>query len=175
MDHSTHKHHANIVNPIARSQAHSDHDTHHEHRSLNGVAVSATIHCLTGCAIGEVLGMVLGTAIGLGTGATIALAVTLAFISGFGLTTIPLLRHGIPVLRALKLAFLADAASITIMEIVDNSIMLVIPGAMTAGLTSFTFWGSLVFSLLVAGIAAFPVNRWLIGRGSGHAVVHKYH
>jgi len=119
--------------------------------------------------------MVLGTAIGLGTGATIALAVTLAFISGFTLTTIPLLRHGIPVVRALQLAFLADAASITIMEIVDNSIMLVIPGAMTAGLASFTFWGSLVFSLLVAGIAAFPVNRWLIGRGSGHAVVHKYH
>jgi hypothetical protein len=175
MNNSTHKHHADSVNHDGHSQSHGDHDMHHEHGSLNRVAISATIHCLTGCAIGEVLGMVIGTAIGLGIGATIALAVTLAFISGFGLTTIPLLRHGLPVLRALKLAFLADAASITIMEIVDNAIMLVIPGAMTAGLDSFTFWGSLVFSLLVAGVAAFPVNRWLIRRGSGHAVVHKYH
>lgn len=175
MDISAHRHPDNIDNSDAHSQLHSDHDMHHEHGSLNRVAVSATIHCLTGCAIGEVLGMVIGTAIGLGTGSTIALAVTLAFISGFGLTTIPLLRHGIPVVRALKLAFQADAASITIMEIVDNAIMLVIPGAMTSGLDSLTFWGSLAFSLLVAGIAAFPVNRWLIGRGSGHAVVQKYH
>jgi len=172
---STHKHHANIVNPDEHSQSHDDRDMHHQHGSLNKVAISATIHCLTGCAIGEVLGMVIGTAIGLGAGATIALAVTLAFISGFGLTTIPLLRHGLPFVRALKLAFLADAASITIMEIVDNAIMFVIPGAMTAGLGSFTFWGSLVFSLLLAGIAAFPVNRWLIGRGGGHAVLHEFH
>lgn len=170
-----HEHHSGIVKADDPSRSHDDHDMQHEHGSLNRVAVSATIHCLTGCAIGEVLGMVIGTAVGMGTGATIALAVALAFISGFGLTSIPLFRHGLPVKHVLKLAFLADAASITIMEIVDNAIMLVIPGAMTAGLDSFTFWGSLVTSLLFAGVAAFPVNRWLIGRGSGHAVVQKYH
>lgn len=175
MDISAHEHHANMMNRKENSPPGDHHQMHHAHGSLNRVAVSATIHCLTGCAIGEVLGMVIGTAIGLGTGATIALAVTLAFVSGFGLTMLPLLRHGLPLARALKLAFLADAASIAIMEIVDNAIMLVIPGAMTAGLDSFTFWGSLVFSLLVAGVAAFPVNRWLIGRGSGHAVVHEFH
>lgn len=175
MDMSTHKHHIDVVEPDDELHSDNDYGRHHKHGSLNELAISATIHCLTGCAIGEVLGMVIGTAIGLGIGATIALSVTLAFISGFGLTTIPLLRHGLPVTRALKLAFMADAASITIMEIVDNAIMLVIPGAMTAGLSSFTFWGSLLFALLVAGVAAFPVNRWLISRGSGHAVVQTYH
>jgi len=119
--------------------------------------------------------MVVGTAIGLGTGATIALSVLLAFLSGFSLTMIPLLRNGVNVGRALKLAFLADAASITIMEIIDNVVMVVVPGAMTAGLASPIFWASLISSLLVAGVAAFPVNRWLIARGSGHAVIHEYH
>jgi hypothetical protein len=157
------------------SSGHAHHSGHTQGRSLNRLAVSATIHCLSGCAIGEVLGMVLGTAIGLGTGATIALAVVLAFLSGFGLTMIPLLRNGINVGHALKLAFLADAASITIMEIVDNVIMLMIPGAMTSGLTSPIFWGSLTVALLIAGVAAFPVNRWLIARGSGHAVIHEHH
>lgn len=119
--------------------------------------------------------MVIGTAIGLSTVATIALAVALAFLFGFGLTTLPLLRHGLPFHRAIRLAFLADAASITIMEFVDNAIMLVIPGAMSAGLTSPLFWSSLAFSLVAAGFAAFPVNRWLIARGHGHAVVHSHH
>ena len=156
------------------------HHTHPDHAgqgrvSLNRIAFSATVHCLTGCAIGEVLGMVLGTALGLGTGPTIALAVALAFAFGFGLTMLPLLRSGIRPLRALRLAFAADAASITIMEIVDNLIMLVIPGAMVAGLDSGLFWGSLTVALLLAGAAAFPVNRWLIGRGRGHAVVHGMH
>jgi Domain of unknown function (DUF4396) len=151
--------------------------SHHEHHSpsLNRTAASATIHCLTGCAIGEVLGMVIGTAFGFGNAATIVLAIVLAFVFGYAMTLVPLVRAGIEWSRALKLAFLSDTASITIMEVVDNAIMLVIPGAMDAGLTDLLFWGSLAFSLVVAGIAAFPVNRWLIARGRGHAVVHRYH
>lgn len=145
------------------------------HDSLNRVALSATIHCLTGCGIGEVLGMVIGTALGLGTWPTIGLAVTLAFFFGYTLTMIPLLRAGIDLRTALKLAFAADTASITIMEIVDNAIMLVIPGAMDAGLLEFRFWGSLALALMIAGVAAYPVVRWLISRGRGHAVVHQFH
>ena len=156
---------------------------HHQHHaapdtatspSLNRTAWSATLHCLTGCAIGEVLGMVIGTALGWGNVATIALAVILAFFFGYLLTLIPLLK-ATSLGPALKLALAADTASITIMEIVDNAIMLVIPGAMDAGLTSLLFWGSLAFALAVAAVAAFPVNRWLISRGMGHAVVHAHH
>jgi len=143
--------------------------------SLNRTAFSATLHCLTGCAIGEILGMVIGTALGLGNLETIALAVTLAFISGYALTMLPLLRAGMPLTNALKLALLADTASITIMEIVDNLLMLAIPGAIDAPLSSGLFWGSLALSLAVAGAAAFPVVRWLIARGKGHAVVHALH
>lgn len=146
-----------------------------EHDSLNRVALSATIHCLTGCGIGEVLGMVIGTAIGLGTWQTIGLAVILAFLFGYTLTMIPLLRAGIDFKTALKLAFAADTASIAIMEVVDNAIMLVIPGAMDAGIFEFRFWGSLALALMLAGVAAYPVVRWLIARGRGHAVVHQYH
>jgi hypothetical protein len=143
--------------------------------SLNRLAFSATAHCLTGCAIGEVLGMVIGTALGWGNLATIALAVVLAFIFGYALTLVPLLRAGLAFGTALGLAFAADTLSITIMEIVDNAIMLLIPGAMDAGLSDVRFWGSLAFALVVAGAAAFPVNRWLIMRGRGHAVVHGRH
>lgn len=150
-------------------------DGHRNSESLNRLAFSATAHCLTGCAIGEVLGMVIGTALGWGNFATIALAVVLAFFFGYALTMIPLLRAAIGMTAAIKLALAADTISITIMEIVDNAIMLVIPGAMSAGLTEFLFWGSLAFALLVAGIAAFPVNRWLILRGRGHATLHQYH
>ena len=145
------------------------------HGSLDALALSATLHCLTGCAIGEVLGMVIGTATGLGDLATIALAVALAFLFGYALTMRPMLKSGLALGAAAKLALAADTASITIMEIVDNAIMLAIPGAMSAGLGSVLFWGSLAFSLAVAGIAAFPVNRWLIARGRGHAVVHAHH
>jgi|SRR5688500_9126425 hypothetical protein len=152
-----------------------DHSHHRDHAaSLNQTAWSATLHCLTGCAIGEVLGMVIGTALGWGNGATIALAVALAFLFGYALTLLPLLR-AMATVPALKLALAADTASITVMEIVDNAIMLVVPGAMDAGLASILFWGSLAFSLAIAGIAAFPVNRWLIARGKGHAVVHAHH
>jgi Domain of unknown function (DUF4396) len=156
---------------------HSYYGEHHDHAppSLNRLAVSATVHCLTGCAIGEVLGMVIGTALGWGNAATIVLAVVLAFFFGYALTMIPLLRNGLELGTALKLALASDTASITIMEIVDNLIMLAIPGAMDAGLNSLLFWGSLAFSLVVAGIAAFPVNRLLIARGRGHAVAHAYH
>ena len=148
---------------------------HGDGASLNRTAFSATAHCLTGCAIGEVLGMVIGTALGWGDVATIALAVALAFFFGYSLTMLPLLRSGMALATVLPLAFASDTLSITIMEIVDNLIMLVIPGAMEAGPTSLLFWGSLAFALLVAGAAAFPVNRYLIARGKGHAVVHQHH
>ena len=143
--------------------------------SLNRVAFSATAHCLTGCAIGEVLGMVIGTALGWGNVATITLAVVLAFFFGYSLTMLPLVRSGLALGTVLPLAFASDTLSITVMEIVDNLVMVVIPGAMDAGLTSLLFWGSLAFALAVAFVAAFPVNRWLIAHGRGHAVVHEYH
>ncbi len=155
-----------------------EHAMHGHHvtpaQSLNALAWSATLHCLTGCAIGEVLGMVIGTALGWGNFATIALAVALAFFFGYLLTLLPLLK-AMPWQRAVKLALAADTASITVMEIVDNAIMLAIPGAMDAGLDSLLFWGSLAFALAIAAFAAFPVNRWLISRGKGHAVVHAHH
>jgi hypothetical protein len=153
---------------------HAHHHQHHAAPSLNRTAWSATLHCLTGCAIGEVLGMVIGTALGWGNGATIALAVVLAFMFGYALTLLPLLK-AMALGPAMKLALAADTASITVMEIVDNAIMLVIPGAMDAGLGSILFWASLAFALAVAAVAAFPVNRWLIARGKGHAVVHSHH
>jgi hypothetical protein len=155
---------------------HTHHAAHQEitEPSLNRTAWSATLHCLTGCAIGEVLGMVIGTALGWSNGATIALAVVLAFFFGYLLTLRPLLSR-VSFASAAKLALAADTASITVMEIVDNAIMLVIPGAMDAGLASILFWASLAFALAVAAVAAFPVNRWLISRGMGHAVVHAHH
>jgi hypothetical protein len=159
--------------------SHAHHHSHHnsagEAPSLNRTALSATIHCLTGCAIGEVLGMAIGTALGWSAGATIALAVVLAFLFGYALTMLPLLRSGMSWGTAIGLAFASDTASITIMEIVDNGIMLAIPGAMDAPLSSLHFWGSLAIALLIAGVFAFPVNRWLIARGRGHALVHAHH
>ncbi len=143
----------------------------HKETSLNRTAFSATLHCLTGCAIGEVI----GTALGWGNFATIALVVVLAFFFGYSLTMIPLLRSGLALATTLPLAFASDTLSITVMEIVDNAVMLVVPGAMEAGLGSFLFWGSLAFALAVAFVAAYPVNRYLIARGRGHAVVHEYH
>ena len=143
--------------------------------SLNRTAFSATVHCLTGCAIGEVLGLVIGTALGWSNFATIVLAVVLAFFFGYSLTMVPLLRSGIALAAALPLAFAADTLSITVMEIVDNLVMVVVPGAMEAGPLSLLFWGALAFALAVAFVAAFPVNRYLIARGKGHAVVHEHH
>ncbi|WP_344485977.1 DUF4396 domain-containing protein [Nonomuraea monospora] len=140
-----------------------------------GVAASATLHCLTGCAIGEVLGMVIATALGWHDLPSIALAVVLAFIFGYALTLRGLFRAGLKWRAALRLALAADTLSILVMEIVDNGIMLVIPGAMDAGLTSLLFWGALAVSLLVAFLVTWPINKWIIGRGKGHAVIHAYH
>ena len=157
------------------------HDHHHQHQaghggqSLTRVAWMATLHCLTGCAIGEVAGMVIGTALGWSNLETIALAVVLAFISGYAMTMLPLLRAGMKPAQAAKLALAADTASIAVMEVVDNLVMLIVPGAMDAPLDSFLFWGSLTVALAIAAVAAFPVNRWLIARGMGHAVVHSHH
>jgi hypothetical protein len=152
--------------------------TTHDHTagsSLNRIALRATAHCLAGCAIGEVLGMVIGTALGWGNIPTIALAVGLAFVFGYSFTLVPLLRAGLAVGTALGIALAADTVSITVMEIVDNAIILAVPGAMEAGLGDWLFWGTLAFALAVAFFAAFPVNRWLISRGRGHAVAHAYH
>jgi hypothetical protein len=142
-------------------------------QNLNAVAFSATVHCLTGCAIGEVAGMAIGTALGFSDLATIALAVVLAFIFGYGLTSLPLLRSGMALGAVIPIALASDTLSIAVMEIVDNLIMVAVPGAMEAGLDSLLFWGSLAFALLIAGLVAWPVNRWLIARGKGHAVVHR--
>ncbi len=158
--------------------AHHDHahDQHaHDHGSLNRVAFSATAHCLTGCAIGEVLGVIIGTALGWGNFETIVLAIALAFLFGYSLTMLPLLRAGLAFAAAVPLALASDTLSIAVMELVDNAILLVVPGAMEAGLDSLLFWASLAFALLIAGICAYPVNRYLIARGKGHAVVHAYH
>jgi hypothetical protein len=142
---------------------------------LNRLALSATVHCLTGCAIGEVLGMVIGTALGFSDVATIALAVALAFFFGYLLTSLPLLRAGMALGAVVPLALAADTVSIAVMEIVDNALMVAIPGAMDAGLGNLRFWGSLALALLVAGVVAYPVNRWLLARGRGHAAVHAHH
>jgi hypothetical protein len=143
--------------------------------SLNRLALTATVHCLTGCAIGEVLGMVIGTALSWRNASTVVLSVVLAFFFGYALTMRPLLASGLATGTVLRLAFASDTASIAIMELVDNALMLVIPGAMDAGLGSGLFWWSLALSLLLAAAAAFPVNRWLISRGRGHAVIHQHH
>ena len=139
------------------------------------VAASATLHCLTGCAIGEVLGMVIGTSIGLSNWATVALAVALAFVFGYTLTMRGVLRAGMGWPSAVKVALAADTVSIAVMEVVDNAVMLSVPGAVEAGISSWIFWGSLAFALAVAFVVTLPINRWMIGRGRGHAVVHAYH
>ncbi len=155
-----------------------DHTTHTQRptgTALTRLAISATLHCLTGCAIGEVLGLAIATQLGWEDLPSIALAVVLAFFFGYLLTLRPLLRSGLALGSALGVAFAADTVSITIMEIVDNAIMLLIPGAMDAGLTSILFWGSLAVALAIAFVVTVPVNRLLIARGRGHAVVHRYH
>src|SRR3954452_9554518 len=152
------------------------HPEQHQHQQpLNRLAFSATAHCLTGCAIGEVLGMILATWWGWGDAASIALAVVLAFFFGYALTSLPLLRSGMSVRRVAPLAFASDTASIATMEVVDNLFILLVPGAIAAGLGDAVFWWSLLVGLLIGGAIPFPVNRWLIARGKGHAVVHQHH
>ena len=153
------------------------HDHHHHElptsgRALDAVALSATLHCLTGCAIGEIVGMVVGTALGFSQWGTVALAVVLAFLFGYSLTSLPLLRAGLALSAVVPIALATDTFSIAVMEIVDNGIMLTVPGAMESGVGDILFWGALSFALVVAGVVAFPVNRWLITRGKGHAVLH---
>lgn len=143
--------------------------------SRNAMAASATLHCLTGCAIGEILGLMIGTAIGLSTGATIALAVGLAFLFGYALSTLPLIKAGLSFGAALSVVFAADTLSIAVMELVDNAVMALIPGAMDSGLVNPIFWIGMMIALSVAFLAAFPVNRYLIDKGKGHALTHQYH
>ena len=143
--------------------------------SLNRLAFSATVHCLTGCATGEVLGMIIGTAFGWSNGATIAISIVLAFFFGYAFTSWPLLRSGLALGAVIPLALASDTISIAIMEFVDNTIILLIPGAIDASLSDILFWASLAVSLLIAGMAAYPANRWLLARGKGHAVVHQHH
>jgi hypothetical protein len=161
-----------------------DHAGHHEHSVATtsgwssvpwAAAAQATLHCLTGCAIGEVLGMVIGTAFGLHSATTVVLSIVLAFGFGYALTMRGVLRAGVGWQAALKVALAADTVSITVMELLDNAVVLAVPGALNAGLTSGLFWGSLAFSLVVAFVVTTPVNRWMISRGRGHAVVHQYH
>jgi uncharacterized protein DUF4396 len=142
---------------------------------LNRLALSATVHCLTGCAIGEVLGMIISAAAGLSNAVSIVISVLLAFAFGYGLTSLPLLRSGLPARRVAPLAFASDTASISTMEIVDNLFILLVPGAIAAGLGEPLFWWSLAVSLIIAGAVAYPVNRWLIARGRGHAAIHRFH
>jgi hypothetical protein len=163
------------VSPVATDAAHQhkDHQLPTSGRALDLVALTATLHCLTGCAIGEVSGMIAGTALGLSNGATVALSVALAFAFGYSLTSIPLLRAGLALGAVVPVALASDTLSIAVMEVVDNAIVIAVPGAMDAGLGDVLFWGSLAFALAVAGAAAFPVNRWLIARGRGHTAVHR--
>ena len=147
----------------------------HETTDTSRLALQATIHCLTGCGIGEVVGLAGGTALGLSNGVTLVLGIVLAFVFGYGLTFVPLVRAGMPLLRATGITFAAETVSITTMEIVDDVVVLAIPGAMDAGLADVLFWASLAVSLAFAFVAAFPVNRWLVARGLGHAIMHGAH
>jgi hypothetical protein len=167
-----------LARPIDQMEA-TAHAHHHHHelptegRALTAVALSATLHCLTGCAIGEVTGMMIGTALGFSDLATIALAVALAFLFGYTLTSFPLLRAGLALGAVIPIALASDTLSIAVMEIVDNGIMLAVPGAMEAGIDELLFWGSLSVALVIAGVIALPVNRSLIARGKGHTAVHR--
>ena len=152
---------------------HEHHDLPAYGRELTALSVSATLHCLTGCAIGEIAGMAIGTALGFGNWGTVALSVVLAFLFGYSLTSLPLLRAGLALAAVIPIALASDTFSIAVMEIVDNLVMLVVPGALEAGLGTLLFWGSLSFALAVAFLAAVPVNRSLIARGKGHAAVHR--
>jgi hypothetical protein len=154
-------------------EAATHHEPDHGHDASFGVALNATLHCLTGCALGEIAGMALGTALGFSNFGTIVLSIALAFVFGYSLTSLPLLRAGFAFGAVVPIALASDTLSITTMEVVDNLFILAVPGALNAGLGDTLFWGSLALSLVIAGAFAVPVNRWLIGRGKGHAVVHE--
>ncbi|MGW5200153.1 DUF4396 domain-containing protein [Streptomyces spiralis] len=172
-----------MTHPASPHEHQREHEGHHHghHHAPAGAGASwrtaaqATLHCLTGCAIGEVLGMVVGTAAGLHNAATVTVSIALAFVFGYALTMRGVLRAGVPLRQALKVALAADTVSIAVMELIDNTVMVGVPGAMDAGLADALFWVSLLLSLALAFVLTTPVNRWMIGRGKGHAVVHAYH
>ncbi|MEU3608695.1 DUF4396 domain-containing protein [Streptomyces sp. NPDC035033] len=177
--HTSHTDHAGHRDPTGHA-AHHGHEGHHAgHGAGSGaswsMAARATLHCLTGCAIGEVLGMVVGTALGWGNAPTMALAIVLAFFFGYALTLRGVLTAGLDLRSAVKVALAADTLSILVMEIVDNGVLLLVPGAMDAHLDDALFWGALAFAFAVAFLVTTPVNKWMIARGKGHAVVHRYH
>ncbi|MCT4355264.1 DUF4396 domain-containing protein [Streptomyces sp. Je 1-79] len=167
--HEGHAHHHTAAH------AGHDHGGHTPGGASWSMAAKATLHCLTGCAIGEVLGMIIGTALGWGTAPTMVLAIALAFFFGYSLTLWAVVRAGLSLKAAIGVALAADTLSITVMEIADNGVLLLVPGAMEAHLSDALFWGALAFAFLVAFLVTTPVNKWLIGRGKGHAVVHRYH
>lgn len=171
MDRTTHQHEHHAHEQHTRAP----HAPHHGGGASWRTAAQATLHCLTGCAVGEVLGMVIGTAAGLHNAGTVVLSVALAFVFGYALTMRGVLRAGLPVKQALKVALAADTVSIAVMELIDNTVMVGVPGAMDAGLSQLLFWVSLALSLALAFVLTTPVNRWMIGRGKGHAVVHAHH
>ncbi|MFD4374904.1 DUF4396 domain-containing protein [Streptomyces sp. NPDC058486] len=185
MEHEAHDHHTGHADHTSHAghaghAEHAGHTSHTDHAGHAGgaswsMAAKATLHCLTGCAIGEVLGMIIGTALGWGNAQTMVLAIALAFFFGYALTLRGVLAAGLDLKAAIKVALAADTLSIAVMEIVDNGVLLLVPGAMDAHLDAPFFWGALAFAFLVAFVVTTPVNKWLIGRGKGHAVVHQYH
>lgn len=172
MDHSTH-HSGTAHDHTAHTGGHAHGG--HAHGATWGTAVKATLHCLTGCAIGEILGMVIGTALMWGNVPTMALAITLAFVFGYSFTLFAVVRAGVSLKAAVKVALAADTVSIAVMELVDNGIIALTPGAMDAHLSDGLFWSALLGGFAVAFVITTPVNKWMIGRGKGHAVVHAYH
>ncbi|MEU9463130.1 DUF4396 domain-containing protein [Streptomyces sp. NPDC048312] len=172
--HGRHTNHADHADHADHSD-HAAHTAHHPGGASWSMAARATLHCLTGCAIGEILGMVIGTALGWGNMETMVLAIVLAFFFGYSLTLRSILKAGVDFRTALRVAFAADTLSIAVMELIDNGVIALWPGAMDATLADTLFWGALAISLAVAFVVTTPVNKWMIGRGKGHAVVHRYH
>ncbi|MFB7824688.1 DUF4396 domain-containing protein [Streptomyces hydrogenans] len=173
--HETHDHHAGHEGHENHHGGHAGHTGHGGGTASWSMAAKATLHCLTGCAIGEVLGMIIGTALGWGNAPTMVLAIALAFFFGYALTLRGVLAAGLDLRSAVRVALAADTLSILVMEIVDNGVLLLVPGAMDAHLDDALFWGALAFAFAVAFLVTTPVNKWMIGRGKGHAVVHRYH
>ncbi|MEV5551661.1 DUF4396 domain-containing protein [Streptomyces sp. NPDC052309] len=174
MDHSTH-HTGTPHHHTGTAHHHAAPAGGHAHGASWATAVKATLHCLTGCAIGEILGMVIGTALLWGNVPTMILAITLAFVFGYSFTLFAVVRAGVSVKAAVKVALAADTVSIAVMELVDNTIIALTPGAMDAHLSDGLFWSALLGGFAVAFVITTPVNKWMIGRGKGHAVVHAYH
>ncbi|NBE52257.1 DUF4396 domain-containing protein [Streptomyces boluensis] len=175
MEHDTHSEHTGHAGHDHGHQHGHDHAHHGGGKVSWAMAAKATLHCLTGCAIGEVLGMIIGTTLGWGTTPTMALAIVLAFFFGYSLTLWAVVRAGVGLRTAIGVALAADTLSIAIMELVDNGVLLLVPGAMEAHLSDALFWGALAFAFAIAFLVTTPVNKWMIGRGKGHAVVHQYH